>query len=1083
MKHVLIKSTLREIRDSFGRWMAILAIVALGVGFFSGLKMCETDFVATGDDYVHRLNLYDAQLITTLGLEDADVSAFAQVDGVADAVGSYSTDALYTLEAAEAAVPDADATGGGEAAEDANPDDATEADEEISAIPAGASVGKFHALLSDINLLSLTAGRMPTAPDELVGDANRFSESDLGAQICLSADNSQDTLDMFGPQRFTLVGLADSPAYLNFERGSTSLGNGTVSAFFYVPLSAWESEVYTEVYVDYAEDRPAFSDAYTDLADSMEDPLTEALDAAADRRYEAVIGEAQDALDEAEEKLRDGEEELAAHEQEVRDAQKELDDGQQTIDENRQKLADGRKALADGEKELEENRQTLEESRAELDSTRETLEQGRAEYEAGLAAYEEQRDAALAQLDQALAAGMMDQAQYEAARSQAEAELAPAAAQLEETRQTLEAGEQALAEGEAELSDAEAQLAEAETTLADKRQEISDGERELAEAQQDVEEGRKKLADAKAKLADGEQELADARAELADAREEVNDIEYPSTYLLGRESNIGYVCFENDARIVDSIAKVFPVFFFLVAALVCMTTMTRMIDEQRTQIGVLKALGYERRQILGKYLFYCGSAAVLGAVSGYFIGIHLFPYVIWEVYGMMYGFADIIFQNNWLLGSASLLISLACCLGATIFSCSGQLREVPAQLIRPKAPQPGKRVLLERIPFIWNRLRFLIKVSIRNTFRYKKRFLMMLIGISGCTALLVTGLGIKDSIANVVSKQYDDIYHVDYTVTFQHSLSPEEETAFTEDAAEVASDVLFLHTGSLDARKDDMTKSINLVVCNPQDPIQKFIDLHNDDGPIDYPQTGYAVINSGFAERLSLKVGDSLTLYDSDMRELTVTLSALCDNYIYNYLYINEDTYAQVWGAPEQNSAFVLGIRGEDGRVADPSGDGAYLMDIDNVASVSASNDFRLRIDRMMQNLNSIVLLVVVSAGALAFIVLYNLTNINITERVREIATIKVLGFYPNETAQYVFRENIMLTAIASLVGLPLGKLLHAFVMAQVKIDMLTFDVHIEPLSYLIGVALTFLFAMLVSLAMQRKLSRISMTESLKSIE
>ena len=360
---------------------------------------------------------------------------------------------------------------------------------------------------------------------------------------------------------------------------------------------------------------------------------------------------------------------------------------------------------------------------------------------------------------------------------------------------------------------------------------------------------------------------------------------------------------------------------------------------------------------------------------------------------------------------------------------------------------------------------------------------MMILGISGCTALLVTGLGIRDSISGVVASQYDEIYHVDYTVTFNKDMNQKAQELFLEETSDVVADCLFLYTSTVDVEAEDSIKTVNLVVCDEKEDISAFIDLHNDDGKISYPKTGEGVINSALAENLNLSLGDTITVRNEDMQELTVTISAICDNYVYHYLYINEDTYADQWGNPEKNSAFVLGITDKNGEVADPNQGGAEIMNARNVSAVSVTSDFRNRIDTMMQSLNYIVILVVISAGALAFIVLYNLTNINITERIREIATIKVLGFYAKETASYVFRENIILTAISAVIGLPLGKALLAFVISNVKIDMLHFDTLIDPLSYLFGIVLTFIFAFVVNLAMQIKLNRISMTESLKSVE
>ena len=516
---------------------------------------------------------------------------------------------------------------------------------------------------------------------------------------------------------------------------------------------------------------------------------------------------------------------------------------------------------------------------------------------------------------------------------------------------------------------------------------------------------------------------------------------------------------------------------------VVMTTMTRMVDEQRTQIGVLKALGYDRNAILGKYVFYSASATLIGGFAGFISGSYAFPWVIWTAYGMMYNFSDIIFVIDWKLGLLSILVALICAVGSTLFSCYREMSDVPSQLIRPKTPAMGKRILLERVGFIWKRLSFLRKVSMRNIFRYKKRFFMMVIGVCGCTALLVAAFGINDSVKNVISDQYDKIYHVDYTITFDKDLSSDEQQEFIDENSSVVSDCLFLNTLSVDARAGNAVKSVNMVVADQDAPIEKFIDLHNEDGPIAFPDDGECVINENLAQILGLEAGDSLTVFDSDMREMELKIAALCENYVYHYVYLNRDSYEEQWGHMETNSAFVLGVTDESGESADPSAGGAYLMNADNVASVSITKDFRDRISNMMKSMNYIIMLVVGCAGALAFIVLYNLTNINITERIREIATIKVLGFYPNETSAYVFRENLVLTGIGALVGIGLGEWLHQFIMSTLDVDGVSFQTKITMVSYLAAVLLTFVFAMIVIGCMYFKLKKIDMAESLKSIE
>lgn len=1002
MKDMMTKSSLREIKGSFSRWLAILAIVMLGVSFFCGLKVCKDAFTLTGDTYLDEHNFFDYELISTLGLDEESVGIISAVDGVRYSEGSLSADVLFEEEG----------TANGE------------------------KVAKLHTISEQISTLSLVEGRMAEAANECVVDALHFSSEDIGKTIHITDGNDEDTLDMLAGRSYTITGLANSPLYLNFERGSTSLGDGKVAAFIYITPQGWDCDYYTEIYVDLQDTAPIFSDEYEKIADSMETPLSDALKSCGAVRYDEIMAEANEKLADAEKKLKDAKAELA--------------DGEKELSENEKKLADAEKEISDNEKKLNDSESELKNARDEYNAGVETYNSEKAYAYAQL-------DALKAQVDAAEGTPAYEQllTQYNQAKAQADSRFEAAWDELEKGRIEIENGEKELAEGR----------------------------REIEKAKSDLDEGRQKLAEGRQEIADGKKKISDAEEELDDARDEIHAIDNPDTFVLGRDANIGYVCFESDSSIVDGIAKVFPVFFFLVAALVVITTMTRMVDEQRTQIGVLKALGYDRNAILGKYVFYSASATLIGGFTGFISGSYIFPWVIWYAYGMMYNFSDIIFVIDWKLGLLSILAALLCAVGSTLFSCYRELSEVPSQLIRPKTPAIGKRIFLEKISFIWNRLSFLRKVSLRNIFRYKKRFFMMVIGVCGCTSLLVAAFGINDSIKNVVSDQYDNIYHIDYTVTFDKDLSEEEKQEFIDENSSVISDCLFLNTLSVDARSGDSIKSVNMIVIDEDDSINKFIDLHNEDGPISFPGKDECVINDNLAQTLGLETGDTLTVFDSDMREMNLKIAALCENYVYNYVYLSRVSYEEQWGHMETNSAFVLGITDEGGEVTDPSGDGAYLMKADNVASVSITKDFRDRISSMMKSMNYIIMLVVGCAGALAFIVLYNLTNINITERIREIATIKVLGFYPNETSAYVFRENLILTAIAAVVGLPVGKILHTFIIHQIKIDLMSFNMHIQPLSFLLSVVMTFIFAGIVNFVMYFRLEKISMTESLKSIE
>lgn len=835
---------------------------------------------------------------------------------------------------------------------------------------------------------------------------------------------------------------------------------------------------------------------------------------------EQEIRDAEKKIEEGEWKLHNGGQELSA-------ARKELEKGKAELEEQEALLQEQEALMAGKEKELSEQEAFLQRQEGELQEQEDGLRKQITMIEsvsgndpAGQAVLEELR-AGLAQVQAGKEQILAGLAQIQAGKEQLKAakapiqsgkeQLAAARREVEVNEQKLESAEEdlrsgrekirkadkeiadgkekleeakaELEDGKAELADARAELEEGRQELADARAELADAERELEKGRKDLEEGKEELEDAKTEYADAEaefeEEVRDAQRKIDDARAELADIEEPDDYVLTRETNIGYACYESDSNIVAAIANVFPVFFFLVAALICMTTMNRMVEEQRTQIGVLKALGYSNGVIMGKYLFYAGSAAAVGAVIGSVGGTWLFPKVIWMGYGIMYSMGDILYYFDWKVSLLSLAAALLCSMGAAYISCRHELYSVPAGLIRPKAPKNGKRIFLERITFIWRRMKFLHKVSVRNIIRYKKRFFMMILGISGCTALLVTGFGVKDSVTNVADMQYDEIQIYDIGITFSDSLKKSQMDRM-EETADMLQRTAWLCEESVDVEFGGKVKSIYMDIPEGTEEFTTFLDLHTPEGEkIPYPGKGEAVLTEKIAENLGIKVGDQVTLRDSDMNQFTVEISALCENFVYNYVYVSKETYTEKLGSePDYKSAYTAVKDGVDVHEA-----AAVLSESDRVLSVSVTADMRERIAAMMESMDYIVLLIIVCAGSLAFIVLYNLTNINITERIREIATIKVLGFYAKETADYVFRENLVLTGMGAVVGLGLGKWLHWFVMYNINIDMISFKTTIVPLSYGGSLLLTFAFAMFVNGIMFFKLEKINMAELLKSIE
>ncbi|MBP5186078.1 MAG: FtsX-like permease family protein, partial [Clostridiales bacterium] len=555
----------------------------------------------------------------------------------------------------------------------------------------------------------------------------------------------------------------------------------------------------------------------------------------------------------------------------------------------------------------------------------------------------------------------------------------------------------------------------------------------------------------------------------------------PEYYILGRDTNVGYVSFENDAKIVDGIASVFPIFFFALAALVCSTTMQRMVSDERSEIGTMRAVGYSKFSIILKYIIYSGSASVIGAIGGFAAGTKVFPYIIWKVYDVMYGFAPITFTTEIPLFLISLLVSILCSVGVTIVTCFTEFTETPAELVRPKAPPSGKRIFLEYITPVWKRLSFLHKVSARNIFRFKKRMWMMIIGIAGCTALLITGFGLKDSINNLINFQFDEIMTYDVAVNFDPGTSRDQMQKILDNAdekAQIGTEKILIRTERLKHTSKNAIRDVELFVADDPE-FTKFVDPHKGNTKYSLPKTGEIGISLKLAESNSLSVGDMITLeYGEEGRTVSGKIGYIFDNYTYHYAIMSKDTYESVFGEEyEPNSALV--------RVPDEKSYeyGSAIGSSENIQAWNIMAEGRKNFSETMEKMNYVVILVIVCAALLAFIVLFNLNNINISERTREIATLKVLGFKRGETGSYVFRENFILCLFGFVFGIPMGIFLHRFVISQIKMDIVAYKILILPKSYIYSLLLVMLFSLLVDLLMRGKIRRIDMTESLKSIE
>ena len=671
----------------------------------------------------------------------------------------------------------------------------------------------------------------------------------------------------------------------------------------------------------------------------------------------------------------------------------------------------------------------------------------------------------------------------------AQAEFEAQKAQLDAAYQDLQDGEAELREGRIELQqgwdeyeDGLKDLEEARETL---RTETADAEQELADALAELEDGEQEYADGLVEYEDGkaeaEQKIADARKELEQARRDIEAIEDCEWYVLGRNTNAGYVSYSMDADRMGNLASVFPLIFFLVAALVCLTTMTRMVEEERVTIGGLKALGYSRGAIAVKYVGYGFLASAIGSLLGLAVGLTLLPWIICNAWNIIYAVGPVQYGLEPVTSTAACLAAVGTVTLSALGACFSTLTAVPAELMRPKAPPAGKRVVLERIPWLWRRLSFNYKITIRNLFRYQRRFWMTVMGIGGCAALIVTAFGLRGSIFDIMDKQFDEIYGHTAQIAMVNAVTPTElrEITDTLDGNALVDGWLLCRSETLSAQTEEYTVDATLMVAADQQALEPLIHLRHrtEDTPVTLPDDG-VVLTEKLASLLGVGPGDSITL-DGDER-VEVVVADITEHYIQHYIYMTDAYYESVFGqVPEQNLILA------DYPTDDPDAESLEreLVGLDGVSSLTRVEDTRNTYGSSLASVDYAVVLIIVCAAALAFVVLYNLTNINITERMRELATLKVLGFYDRELSAYIYRENVILTVFGVGIGMLMGKLLHQWLILTVEIDMLMFGRTLSLPSYLYAVVLTILFSLIVNLAAHRKLKHIDMVESLKTVE
>ena len=1136
MKKALRKDCFKEIKKSYKRFISILLMAFLGVGFFAGVRATSPDMKLTLDKYLDEKNVYDIRLVSTLGLTDEDILEISKLNGIQKVIGTYNEDVFVSFDEEETVV-------------------------------------KVYSLENDINELEILEGKLPENDTECVIDETMKTARNvkIGDYIEIEENLSEDEEANFKNTKLKVVGIVKSPLYISRDRGTTNLGSGKIAYYVYVNKSNIISDIYTEIdiIVDGAKEELSISEEYDEKVEDVQNELETIKEKRQTARYEELINEAntkladsqkefneqkkeaEDKIKEAEQEIEDGKEEIESNEKELENAEKELQSGKEEANEQfslaENQIQEGENKLNTSQAELNQSRELLNTKKQEaqeginqinsgidtINSKLEELNSQKAsaetvlnsleqintninnlnllikQYEKELEENPENTDEIKQKIEetkfqlitleeqkkQLESLGISEETinlinsgieECNKQKNDLQVQLNTINSELVNAENQLNSGQAQIDSGRAEIEVSKAQLesskAETETKFQEAEKEIENGKKEISNVKKELEEGEKKLEEEKEKF---NTEIADAEAKLIEAREKVNDIENPKWYIFSRTDNEGFNSFSQDTENIEKLGEAFPIVFFIIATLISLTSMSRMVEEERVQIGTLKALGYSRHQIISKYIIYSLLASLIGGVLGSIFGLQFFPTVIISMYQMMYNITNTITEFNEYYAFTGIAIMVLCIVGTTIYTAMKELKSTPAELMRPKAPKAGKRVLLEKIPFIWKRLNFTQKVTIRNMFRYKQRFFMTVIGICGCTALILTGFGLKDSISKIMDYQYIDIYDYDMLIGLKDTLTDEEKSSLISELEnkEEISKCVEVYINSESVKNNNIQEDAQIVVTDNPENLESVIRLK------DY-KTGEKlnlndneiILTEKLAELIGANVGSEISLVDSDNNEYKVKVGGITEHYISHYVYISKNLYEKVF--EESVSTNVLFAQysneiseEEENKLSED------ILSNSKVASITLTTSLMQTMDDTLSAMNLVVYVLIISAGLLAFIVLYNLANINISERIRELATIKVLGFYDKEVYDYVTREIILLTIIGIIFGLIFGTFLDSFILKTCEIGILRFKRVITIPSYIYSMLITIAFTLIVNFITYFSLKKIDMIESLKSVE
>ena len=1079
MPATYLKDIFREIKISLGRFLSILCIVAIGVAFFAGIKASAPDMKNSADTYFDKYNVQDIQVYSTIGLTKKDVAAIKKIKGVKSVQPSFSMDTLSQIDSTQMVI------------------------KVIS-----------YGIDQKMNKIRVVEGRMPERENECLVEASSatnklYGTFHIGDTIKLQSGTDEALSKSLKHTKYKIVGTCYNPNYLSYEKGSSNIGSGTVNSFIYIQNSNVLKDYYTEVdvCVKGAKELDCYSDAYFDVVDPVLKRIKKIANKQIDVRIQSYQSEldgkkqeANDELNDAENKLNDAQDKIDSGLAEIQSNEIKLQNSKNQIDQwwneyyaNLQ-LLDNIPTLQNAIAQIEESEKKLPELLSQKEQVENGLQQINAEGDLNTKRTLIQNaidfiDIALKKLE-----NYPDSSDAETIRIklnekkellQGQLSLIDQAiakkAELEAILPQIQSGIEQIQAGVAKKAELQSQL----NQLLNAKNELNNAYVSLINGQAQYEDGVSKIEDAKNELNKSIEQLTlskaefniqkhDALRELSNAQLEIDKME-GKWIVLDRNSHYSYRDYGACADRMDGIAKVFPVFFFLVAALVCMTTMTRMVDEQRNEMGTLKALGYSKLQIASKYIIYALIASILGSILGCSLGMYLFPTVIFNAWNTLYNIDQIkfLFQPGLILLASGSVTGIT--LLATLYSIYSELIEMPSQLMRPKAAKAGKKILLERISFIWKRLSFLQKVTARNIFRYKKRFFMTIIGIAGCSALLVAGFGINDSISDIVNQQYNVIYHYDATVSAKTS-----EITSQIKSLKGVKDVYEEDHLAVTTKIENKDISTTVHIISNDKKFKDFCTLFNGNKEFDLDDSS-VLISQKMATKLNKKAGDTIKIKDANNKVIKAKIKGVFTNYVGHHIYASESLYKS-WNTNAKTTHIYL-IKSKKTTKKFERNLGNKIMNIDSVQSVTFYSSLQKNFKDMIKSISYIVVVLVISAACLAFVVLYNLSNVNISERKREIATIKVLGFTRKEVDAYINRETILLTILGSLIGLGIGIGLHHLIMNLAEMDDIMFGRTINSISYVISFVMTIGFNAIINLCMHKKLNNIQMVESLKAVE